>query len=67
MHEDDDILGMISPEAYTHFTPGWGAVLMGCFVASVGVLAAVVSRTYPDKVRCALHAHRMTLNSLLTL
>ena len=28
VHEDNDILGIISPEAYTHFTPGWGGVLV---------------------------------------
>lgn len=50
VHEDNDVLGIFTTEAYTHFTPGWGGVLVGCFVASVGVLMAVVSRTYPDKV-----------------
>ncbi|KAK5111936.1 hypothetical protein LTR85_011683 [Meristemomyces frigidus] len=49
VHEDNDILGIFSPEEYTHFKPGWGLVLMGSFVATVGVLCAVVSRYYPDK------------------
>ncbi|CAK3760342.1 NADH:ubiquinone oxidoreductase subunit like [Lecanosticta acicola] len=49
VHEDNDILGIFSPEEYTHFTPGWGAVLLGMFAGSVGVLCAVVYRYYPDK------------------
>jgi len=28
VHEDNDILGMFSPEVYTHFTPAWGGVLI---------------------------------------
>lgn len=28
VHEDNDILGVFSTEEYTHFTPGWGGVLM---------------------------------------
>jgi hypothetical protein len=27
VHEDNDILGVFSPDEYTHFKPGWGAVL----------------------------------------
>lgn len=50
VHEDNDILGIFSPEEYTHFKPGWGAVLLGTFVASVGVLCGVVYRYYPDQV-----------------
>ncbi|KXT13341.1 hypothetical protein AC579_6036 [Pseudocercospora musae] len=49
VHEDNDILGIFSPEDYTHFSSGWGAVLMGTFVGAVGVLCAVVYRYYPDK------------------
>lgn len=48
------MLGIFTTEAYTHFTPGWGGVLVGCFVASVGVLMAVVARTYPDRVSTVL-------------
>jgi NADH dehydrogenase (ubiquinone) 1 beta subcomplex subunit 8 len=51
VHEDNDILGVFSPDEYTHFKPGWGAVLFGSFVASVGVLCAIVYQTYPDQVR----------------
>ena len=28
VHEDNDVLGVFSPEAYTHFSTGWGGVLM---------------------------------------
>lgn len=28
VHEDNDVLGMFSPEAYTHYKPGFGGVLM---------------------------------------
>lgn len=49
VHEDNDILGMFSPEEYTHFTPGKGIVLIGCWVASVLGLCGVVSLYYPDK------------------
>jgi NADH dehydrogenase (ubiquinone) 1 beta subcomplex subunit 8 len=31
VHEDNDILGIFSPEKYTHFTAGWGGVLVVCF------------------------------------
>ena len=50
MHEDHDILGPISLHDYDHFTPGWGGVLMGTFVAAVLGLCAVVYQVYPDKV-----------------
>lgn len=49
MHEDNDILGMFSPEEYTHTKPGKGLVQIGCFVAVVLGLCGVVSMTYPDK------------------
>jgi NADH dehydrogenase (ubiquinone) 1 beta subcomplex subunit 8 len=49
VHEDNDILGVFSPEEYRHFTPGWGAVLMGVFAASVVVLSVTVRQFYPDK------------------
>ena len=28
VHEDNDVLGVFSPEAYTHFSTGWGGVLV---------------------------------------
>jgi len=49
VHEDNDILGVFSTHSYDHFKPGFGAVLLGTFVASVGVLMAVVYQFYPDK------------------
>jgi hypothetical protein len=35
---------------YNHFTPQWGFVLMGTFIASVFGLCAVVGTVYPDKL-----------------
>ncbi|KAL1304305.1 hypothetical protein AAFC00_000709 [Neodothiora populina] len=49
VHEDNDILGVFSTEPYTHYQPGFGAVLLGTFVASVFGLCAVVYQFYPDK------------------
>ncbi|KAJ4366427.1 hypothetical protein N0V83_008063 [Neocucurbitaria cava] len=49
-HEDHDILGAVSLYDYSHFKPGWGAVLMGTFIASVFGLCAAVSFVYPDKI-----------------
>ena len=48
VHEDNDILGVFSPEDYTHFTAAWGVVLWGCFLASGAVLMAAVYQYYPD-------------------
>jgi NADH dehydrogenase (ubiquinone) 1 beta subcomplex subunit 8 len=48
VHEDNDILGMFSPEEYTHTKPGKGLFQIGCFVAAVFTLCGVVSLTYPD-------------------
>jgi NADH dehydrogenase (ubiquinone) 1 beta subcomplex subunit 8 len=52
-HEDHDILGVMSLHDYDHFTPGWGAVLLGTFVASVFTLMGVMSFYYPDKKSAA--------------
>lgn len=49
VHEDNDILGMFSPEEYTHTPPGKGAFQIGCFVAVVFGLCGVVAAMYPDK------------------
>lgn len=49
IHEDNDVLGMFTTEAYTWTTPGWGAVLFATFIASVVGLAVVVNATKPDK------------------
>ncbi|KAF2858249.1 hypothetical protein K470DRAFT_283372 [Piedraia hortae CBS 480.64] len=48
VHEDNDILGIFSPEAYTHFTPQWGAVLVGTFAATVLGVCVLVKGVYPD-------------------
>ncbi|KAF2470929.1 uncharacterized protein BDR25DRAFT_261189 [Lindgomyces ingoldianus] len=50
VHEDNDILGIFSTYEYTHFTAGWGGVLLGTFVAAVVGLAGAVSLVYPDKI-----------------
>ncbi|KAF2812779.1 NADH:ubiquinone oxidoreductase kd subunit [Mytilinidion resinicola] len=49
VHEDNDILGVFSPEEYRHFGAGWGGVLMGTFVLSVVGLGLTVKLFYPDK------------------
>jgi NADH dehydrogenase (ubiquinone) 1 beta subcomplex subunit 8 len=49
VHEDNDILGMFSPEEYTHTKPGKGLFQIGCFVAVVFGLCGIVAMTYPDK------------------
>ena len=49
MHEDNDILGMFSPDEYTHYTPAKGFFLLGCFVTTFAGLCGVVSLYYPDK------------------
>ena len=49
MHEDNDILGMFSPEEYTHFKPAKGFFLLGCFITSVLGLCGVVRIYYPDR------------------
>jgi NADH dehydrogenase (ubiquinone) 1 beta subcomplex subunit 8 len=43
-------MGALSLHDYDHFTPGWGAVLMGGFIVSVLGLCGVVSLYYPDKI-----------------
>lgn len=48
-HEDHDILGVLSLHDYDHFTPGWGAALLGTFCVSVALLCGVTSFYYPDK------------------
>lgn len=49
VHEDNDILGMLSPEEHTHITPGKAAFQLGCFVAAILALAGVMRIYYPDK------------------
>jgi NADH dehydrogenase (ubiquinone) 1 beta subcomplex subunit 8 len=49
VHEDNDILGMFSPEEYTWTSPGKGALQLGAFIVAVFGLCGVVSLYYPDK------------------
>ncbi|KAK7555313.1 hypothetical protein IWX49DRAFT_590011 [Phyllosticta citricarpa] len=49
MHEDHDLYGMFSTWDYTHFTPGWGWVLFGTFVATFTGFCFTVKQLYPDK------------------
>ena len=49
VHEDNDILGMFSPEEYTQATPGQAIFQLGCFIAAVFGLCGVVSIFYADK------------------
>ncbi|KAF2401764.1 NADH-ubiquinone oxidoreductase kd subunit [Trichodelitschia bisporula] len=49
IHEDNDILGMFTTEPYTHFTAGWGAVLMGCFITAFGTVCGVCYVFHPEK------------------
>ncbi|RYN86794.1 hypothetical protein AA0120_g8058 [Alternaria tenuissima] len=49
-HEDNDILGVLALHDYNHFSPQWGFVLMGTFIATVFGLCAAVGTVYPDKL-----------------
>ncbi|KAH8815145.1 NADH:ubiquinone oxidoreductase 20.1kD subunit [Xylogone sp. PMI_703] len=49
VHEDNDIMGLFSPEEYTHVTPGKGALQIACFVAVFLTLCGAVAMTYPDR------------------
>ena len=49
VHEDNDILGMMSPEEYTQFPVGKGALLASTFVVAILGLCGAVSLYYPDK------------------
>ena len=49
MHEDNDILGVFSPEIETHVTPGKAAFLLGSFITVVLGACGIVSVYYPDK------------------
>ncbi|KAG8533710.1 uncharacterized protein KY384_001451 [Bacidia gigantensis] len=50
VHEDNDILGMFSPEDYNFYTAPQTFGLLGCFVATFVGACMVVKRFYPDKV-----------------
>jgi NADH dehydrogenase (ubiquinone) 1 beta subcomplex subunit 8 len=49
VHEDNDIMGMFSPEDYRHVTPGTAWFQLSCFAAAVFALCGAVYVTYPDK------------------
>ncbi|RJE19712.1 NADH ubiquinone oxidoreductase [Aspergillus sclerotialis] len=49
IHEDNDILGVFSPEQHTHVAPAKGLFHIGCFVAAFLGVCGVVSLYYPDK------------------
>lgn len=49
VHEDNEILGVFSPEQYNHVSSGKGFLHLGVFVAAFLSLCGVVSLYYPDK------------------
>lgn len=49
VHEENEILGVFSPEQYTHVTPRKGLFQIGAFIATFLTLCGVVSLYYPDK------------------
>lgn len=49
VHEDNDVLGVLSPEDYNHFTPAWSAVLLGTFVAAFFGVVGVVYVFHPER------------------
>ncbi|KKZ65884.1 NADH dehydrogenase (ubiquinone) 1 beta subcomplex 8 [[Emmonsia] crescens] len=49
VHEDNDILTILSTEKYTHFKPAKGFFLLGCAGSFVLILSGIVSMCYSDK------------------
>ncbi|OJJ48078.1 hypothetical protein ASPZODRAFT_92305 [Penicilliopsis zonata CBS 506.65] len=49
VHEDNEILGVFSPEQYTHVTARKGFLSLGTFVVTFLGFCGVVSYFYPDK------------------
>ncbi|BCS05194.1 uncharacterized protein AKAW2_80995S [Aspergillus luchuensis] len=49
VHEENEILGVFSPEQYTHVTARKGLLQVGAFVVTFLGLCGVVSMFYPDK------------------
>ncbi|KAJ5389273.1 uncharacterized protein N7496_000341 [Penicillium cataractarum] len=49
VHEENEILGVFSPEQYNHVSSGKGFLHLGVFVAAFLSLCGVVSLYYPDK------------------
>ncbi|KAJ5144737.1 hypothetical protein N7448_002129 [Penicillium atrosanguineum] len=49
VHEDNEILGVFSPEQYTHVSARKGLFQLGAFVVTFLGLCGVVSMFYPDR------------------
>jgi NADH dehydrogenase (ubiquinone) 1 beta subcomplex subunit 8 len=49
VHEDNDILGVFTPEEYTHVSSGKALTQLGAFIGAVCTLAGTVYFFYPDK------------------
>lgn len=49
VHEDNDILGVFSPEQYTHVTSNKALLSIGTFVVGFLGVCGLVSLYYPDK------------------
>lgn len=49
VHEDNDILGMLSPEEHTHGTTGGAFFGLGCFAAFILGTCGLVYLVYPDR------------------
>ncbi|QDS70911.1 hypothetical protein FKW77_006423 [Venturia effusa] len=49
VHEDNDTLGLFSPEPYTWTTPGHGLKLQAAFVVALCTLLSAVYATMPGK------------------
>lgn len=49
VHEDNEVLGVFSPEQYTHVSARKGFFQLGAFVVTFLGLCGVVSMYYPDK------------------
>ncbi|KAL4917071.1 hypothetical protein BDW62DRAFT_184505 [Aspergillus aurantiobrunneus] len=49
VHEENEILGVFSPEQYTHVTSRKGLFQLGAFVVTFLGFCGVVSLFYPDK------------------
>ncbi|KAJ2904810.1 nadh:ubiquinone oxidoreductase subunit [Zalerion maritima] len=50
VHEENDIIGILSPHLYTWTTTGKGLLQIGTFIATFLGLCGCVYYTYPDRV-----------------
>ena len=50
VHQDYDIMGMLTPYEYTWTSTGKGLFQLGCFVVTVFGVSGAVYYTYPDLV-----------------